>query len=950
MAKENKLLFLTLVLILAVLLYTPQAAAEDSSIIVVPDDYPSIQEAVDNAGPGTKILVKSGTYSECSITVSGKTDIIIEGEPGARIECDNRESIFIITGSDGITIRGLTLYSSHTADQAIYIEDSSNIVVDSLVFEGYYTRLARIKEARGYVNFTNITAVDKGYDGFRIDNSYHAVITVKGLIMAVDDRVISGGGADTVILEDASITQRWSYNWVDITRVSDINHLIIRNISAEGEDINIYLSNVTETIVEDVNYVKSIDSYDSDRIILSKIYVDNIHISNFTDLIINDLVINKTLDAFYLRDFQVSINNVTFNSYGLSLFIWGYDVSRANITISNVKTLCLYKYSSDSPTLSITTKPTMNVTLENLDLKACGPPALSVSNARIVNLTLTGNGSTGLSLRNVTLVGARIDGSGGLRKAIWGYGDIMIIDSEIVGVGSAVYIGSSTIHYYGNITIVGSRIRAGYAVYAYRATVDVAIVGSEVSGGVFSGENTILSSLRLESTVVDARGGRLIYFQEMAAIGTLDFRDSRIEDTIGITFYGDKEIFCHAQVYSENATLDGKELILVVEGVEGPREYDASNYAMVLVSHSRNVVVEGFSPPSLLWYPLFICNSSGVEFRWAAFHNPPEGDRGAMILIYNSSGVVFEHSLFEDEVILEGESEDPVTIYLSMVYSEVFEHATHLTFNLYSPNPLTYEFNGEVYTSRLGNYWVSSSGKNECTKPDYDGDGICECTLSYYYGTRRDPYPLAYPPEYYTILDRHPSIGPVDARVAYYNSSTTELIIDIRVYNETACSQMTLWYQEPGETLLMTASAMPRILASIRLADRVPAPIPETPVLYLVCNPSNETIRLEASYTPPTTPTPPPTTTTTPTETTTTTTPPRTTTETTTTTTTAGEAAGYTSPPQAATGDQATTTQGAQGETTATLPARSGANTKLIAAAAALIIILAAVAALMLRR
>lgn len=41
---------------------TPQVAAGGK--ITVPDDYATIQEAVDAASPGTKIIVKSGTYTE----------------------------------------------------------------------------------------------------------------------------------------------------------------------------------------------------------------------------------------------------------------------------------------------------------------------------------------------------------------------------------------------------------------------------------------------------------------------------------------------------------------------------------------------------------------------------------------------------------------------------------------------------------------------------------------------------------------------------------------------------------------------------------------------------------------------------------------------------------------------------------------------------------------------
>ena len=47
------------------------------SLIVVPRDYPTIQEAVDNAPSGALILVYPGVCRE-NIVVSGKTGITVE--------------------------------------------------------------------------------------------------------------------------------------------------------------------------------------------------------------------------------------------------------------------------------------------------------------------------------------------------------------------------------------------------------------------------------------------------------------------------------------------------------------------------------------------------------------------------------------------------------------------------------------------------------------------------------------------------------------------------------------------------------------------------------------------------------------------------------------------------------------------------------------------------------
>lgn len=58
-----------------------KSSAVAGAKITVPDDYPTIQEAVDNAAPGTKILVKDGTYTE-QVTVYTNNLTIVSAHKG----------------------------------------------------------------------------------------------------------------------------------------------------------------------------------------------------------------------------------------------------------------------------------------------------------------------------------------------------------------------------------------------------------------------------------------------------------------------------------------------------------------------------------------------------------------------------------------------------------------------------------------------------------------------------------------------------------------------------------------------------------------------------------------------------------------------------------------------------------------------------------------------------
>ncbi len=103
------------------LILTALASVSAARTIYVPDDYASIQQAVDSASDGDTIVVRDGTYYE-SITVSRQLTIKSEKGPENCIVNGTGSTVFTLK-ADGIRIEGFTITGG---GEGIFLEYSNN--------------------------------------------------------------------------------------------------------------------------------------------------------------------------------------------------------------------------------------------------------------------------------------------------------------------------------------------------------------------------------------------------------------------------------------------------------------------------------------------------------------------------------------------------------------------------------------------------------------------------------------------------------------------------------------------------------------------------------------------------------------------------------------------------------------------------------------------------------
>lgn len=108
--------------------------AADAAVIIVPDNNPSLRDAVELAAPGDTIQIRPGTYTTRVRIDRGQTGLTLEGLGGRPvIEPAAADDGVRVRGVDGVTIRGLEVRGGQ---RAVRIEQASGVTVEDVIGAG----------------------------------------------------------------------------------------------------------------------------------------------------------------------------------------------------------------------------------------------------------------------------------------------------------------------------------------------------------------------------------------------------------------------------------------------------------------------------------------------------------------------------------------------------------------------------------------------------------------------------------------------------------------------------------------------------------------------------------------------------------------------------------------------------------------------------------------------
>jgi len=280
--------------------------------IIIPDDFQTIQEGIDNANPWDKIFIRSGIYKE-TLTIE-KEGLLLQGENKYNTVidgCKGTDDGIVIT-AENITIKGLTItdFRQETAKfwaQAAIKIYKSNVIIKDNRFE--YNRNGVEVYTKAYnITIENNTFINDGiFLGNYIGVENFPDISIKDYIHNIKNNTVNG------------MSLYYCRNKNDFQVPVDVGQIIlinctnvtIKNLYMSNNDFPVFLGYCNDCIIENL----TINNADGEFLLFQS--NNNIIQNNsFSNML-------KTICIEYKsRDNIVRYNDLSNSYVGLSVFNW----------------------------------------------------------------------------------------------------------------------------------------------------------------------------------------------------------------------------------------------------------------------------------------------------------------------------------------------------------------------------------------------------------------------------------------------------------------------------------------------------------------------------------------------------------------------------------------------------------------------------------------------------
>ncbi len=745
--------------------YTAGAPVSPSSTIHVPGDYSDLQEAIDNAEPGSTIYVDSGVYTG-SYLIEGKNGLTIVFNSSAT-SVNVSDTAFSIKSSSDIAIRGAVFHvnGSSRPPRVIYVWNTSGVELSQLTV----------------------------YDADCFIRVYESSNVEVAGIAAYDTYTVAEIGASSgVEIGWISINMTQPAPWSPAISLMRVNDIVVSNIYG-------YIDHGYGVVAQRVRNL-SMRNIVFDGIIGKAIHIyrgDNISINNVRAWPIGGglgrgVYLYNTSNVF-LRNIFVA------NTSGLSGFGVGL-VETVNATVDRVityrGTVGLYIYRAE------------NVTASTMLTYDEGFGGLMIGESRNVSVELAqinagddGNlqaavvfDSSMINLSHIYILGEGGESVHGTGLGVWNTSHIDMYYIYVVNVIRGIVVSLTNNSRLDTVYVANATGDAVKYINTVWAGIESIYIDNASRGLVLERANHTEASI-----IIVNNTGTAVYAEGLRhmELGTAYIYDSEVGLLLNNTMYtwmedilvarnpvntstgpGNLGIYMYRASY---ATLDGFYVAGYWNGVHMWRSsnvelrdggaafndhhglvswlssdiymngvYAVENNAGAHVYGSTGVYIDGFF---INTYTDIIIDSSDTVMATGVIHGARygvyvgrssnvylsgniTGCRNGVFILF-SSNIEIKRAVFSNNTVaMVAVLSNSVYVYLSMFTGNTYDLASVLaTIQPYSPYPIHYTYGNYTGYSHLGNYWDKQENR-----VDTDMNGISD--NPYRSGTWTDRYPL----------------------------------------------------------------------------------------------------------------------------------------------------------------------------------------------------------------
>jgi parallel beta-helix repeat protein len=316
-------------------------------IIIVPDDYLSIQKAIDHANDGDTIKVRNGIYYE-NIIVNKSVFILGDGMETTIVDGNNCSHNIYNILADNVQISGFTIQHTNMGSAGINIK-SNNCKIENNIFQ-YCGDGIHLFYSNGSIIYNNFV-IDNNF-GIYLDNSNNCEILSNVLngngdgiclwmskdLEIVDNFMNNNSYTGNLLLwakdinftkNDIKFNNNTGFQGFNIINISIIKNAIINNNkgisvfkSSENQfNENLFINNGNEHLINNTEYLSgygfTLRYLSNNNIIMGNYFLNNMNISLGIINSGHNKVMNNSINYEIYGDFGIVLDSAIENQiYG----------------------------------------------------------------------------------------------------------------------------------------------------------------------------------------------------------------------------------------------------------------------------------------------------------------------------------------------------------------------------------------------------------------------------------------------------------------------------------------------------------------------------------------------------------------------------------------------------------------------------------------------------------